>query len=34
VTSPGVQLTVTPADSLVLPATDRSLIPADGQPRL
>lgn len=34
VTSPDVQLTVTPEDSLVLPATDRSLLPVDGKPRL
>ncbi len=34
VTSPSVRLTVTPADSLTLPATDRSLLPADAQPRL
>ncbi|MGO9179702.1 MAG: DUF881 domain-containing protein [Candidatus Limnocylindrales bacterium] len=33
VTSPGVQVTVAPSGSLVLPATDQSLIPADGQPR-
>jgi uncharacterized protein YlxW (UPF0749 family) len=34
VTSPDVQLTVSPEDSLVLPATDRSLLPVDGKPRL
>jgi uncharacterized protein YlxW (UPF0749 family) len=34
VTSPNVQLAVSPENSLVLPATDRSLIPADAQPRL
>ncbi len=34
VTNPDVRLVVTPADSLVLPATARSLIPADGRPRL
>ncbi len=34
VTSPGVQLVVTPENSLTLPATDRSLVPADAQPRL
>ena len=30
----GVQLTVTPTDDLTLPATDRTLVPAHGQPRL
>jgi uncharacterized protein YlxW (UPF0749 family) len=34
VTSPNVQLAVTPENSLILPATDRSLIPADAQPHL
>src|SRR5262249_6290526 len=33
-TYPDAQLTVTPADELTLPATDRSLVPAHGQPRL
>ena len=33
-TYPGVQLTVTPVDDLTLPATDRTLVPAHGQPRL
>ena len=33
-TYPDAQLTVTPADELTLPATDRSLIPTHGQPRL
>ena len=31
---PVAQLTVTPADRLTLPATDRSLLPTHGQPRL
>lgn len=31
---PAAQLTVTPAEQLVLPATERSLVPAHGQPRL
>jgi len=31
---PDAQLTVTPADKLTLPATDRSLIPSNGKPRL
>jgi uncharacterized protein YlxW (UPF0749 family) len=31
---PDAQLTVTPADRLTLPATDRSLLPAHGQPKL
>ncbi len=34
VTSPAVRLTVTPSDAVVVPATDRSLLPADGRPRL
>ncbi len=34
VMSPTVQLVVTPVDSLVLPATTRSLIPVNGRPRL
>jgi uncharacterized protein YlxW (UPF0749 family) len=33
-TYPLVQLTVTPADQLTLPATDRALVPAHGQPKL
>jgi uncharacterized protein YlxW (UPF0749 family) len=33
-TYPDAQLTVTPADQLTLPATDRSLVPAHGQPKL
>ncbi len=28
------QLTVTPVDVLTLPATDRTLVPAHGQPQL
>jgi uncharacterized protein YlxW (UPF0749 family) len=31
---PDAQLTVTPADKLTLPATDRSLIPNNGKPKL
>ena len=31
---PDAQLTVTPADKLTLPATDRSLIPSNGKPKL
>lgn len=31
---PDAQVTVTPAEQLTLPATERSLIPAHGQPRL
>ena len=31
---PDAQLTVTPADKLTLPATDRSLMPTNGKPRL
>jgi uncharacterized protein YlxW (UPF0749 family) len=33
-TYPDAQLTVTPVDMLTLPATDRTLVPAHGQPRL
>ena len=33
-TYPIAQLTVTPADRLTLPATDRTLLPTHGQPRL
>ena len=33
-TYPEAQLTVTPVDTLTLPATDRTLVPAHGQPRL
>jgi uncharacterized protein YlxW (UPF0749 family) len=33
-TYPVAQLTVTPADRLTLPATDRTLLPTHGQPRL
>jgi len=33
-TYPDAQLTVTPADQLTLPATDRSLVPTHGRPRL
>jgi uncharacterized protein YlxW (UPF0749 family) len=33
-TYPDAQLTVTPVDMLSLPATDRTLIPSHGQPRL
>ena len=33
-TYPDAQLTVTPVDLLTLPATERSLVPAHGQPRL
>jgi uncharacterized protein YlxW (UPF0749 family) len=33
-TYPDAQLTVTPVDTLALPATDRTLVPAHGQPRL
>jgi hypothetical protein len=33
-TYPDAQLTVTPADALTLPATDRSLVPTNGKPRL
>jgi uncharacterized protein YlxW (UPF0749 family) len=31
---PDAQLTVTPAEQVTLPATERSLVPAHGQPRL
>ena len=31
---PQVQLTVTPADQLTLPATDRTLVPANSKPKL
>jgi uncharacterized protein YlxW (UPF0749 family) len=33
-TFPGVQVTVEPVDHLVVPATDRSLVPSHGTPRL
>jgi uncharacterized protein YlxW (UPF0749 family) len=33
-TYPDAQLTVTPVDTLALPATDRTLVPSHGQPRL
>jgi uncharacterized protein YlxW (UPF0749 family) len=33
-TYPDAQLTVTPVDMLSLPATDRTLVPSHGQPRL
>ena len=33
-TYPDAQLTVTPADQLTLPATDRTLVPTHGKPRL
>jgi uncharacterized protein YlxW (UPF0749 family) len=33
-TFPDAQLTVTPVDTLALPATDRTLVPSHGQPRL
>jgi uncharacterized protein YlxW (UPF0749 family) len=33
-TFPGVQITVTPVDRLELPATQRTLVPSHGQPRL
>ena len=33
-TYPDAKLTVTPVDMLTLPATDRTLVPAHGQPRL
>ena len=33
-TYPAAQLTVTPADQLTLPATDRTLVPTHGKPRL
>jgi len=33
-TYPDVQLTVTPVDMLTLPATERTLVPAHGNPRL
>jgi uncharacterized protein YlxW (UPF0749 family) len=33
-TYPDAQLTVTPVDTITLPATDRTLVPPHGQPRL
>lgn len=33
-TFPGIQITVTPVDRLVLPATTRTLVPSHAQPRL
>jgi uncharacterized protein YlxW (UPF0749 family) len=33
-TQPGVSVEVTPVDRLVVPATDRDLVPANGHPRL
>jgi hypothetical protein len=33
-TQPNVAVEVTPVDRLVVPATDRNLIPANGHPRL
>jgi uncharacterized protein YlxW (UPF0749 family) len=33
-TNPAVSVTVTPVDSLLIPATDRNLIPRNGHPRL